>query len=168
MLFAMMQKEFNQKIHIIGSCVTRDVFRVLEKDDLVGKYTARSSLISYVSPPLKFELSSGLNRLESHWERRMIKQDFEKNGLHLNDYIQGILVIDFIDERYGLLQIGNTFITKSYELRMCELEEKLQPATILSRGKQKDFDLWADACQKFTKLVPEQVRKKPVWLEEKQ
>jgi|GEM_PF-3977635 len=34
----MIESISNNKIHIAGSCVTQDIFRVLKKDNLVGQY----------------------------------------------------------------------------------------------------------------------------------
>ena len=154
--------KINKGIHIIGSCCSRDIFRILEEDRLVGKYTARSSLISRVSPPLKFNLNSQINSLESNWQQRMLKQDFEKNGLHIEDYAKGVLIIDFIDERLLLLKVGDTFITQSTEFTKCKLNEVLNIDKEVRRGRQEEFDLWIDACHKFTKLIPENIRKKTI------
>ena len=156
------KNKLKKRIHIIGSCCSRDIFRILHKDDLVGKYTARSSLISRTSEPLKFDLASQINYLESNWQQRMLKQDFEKNGLHIEDYAQGLLIIDFIDERLLLLKVSNTFITQSTEFTKCELDKIIDISEVLRRGRQQDFDLWIDACHKFTKLIPDEIRKKTI------
>ncbi len=152
----------SKKIHIIGSCTTRDIFRVLMKDNLVGKYSSRSSLISRVSPPLKYDLEPHLNYLKSNWQQRMVRQDFEKNGLHLKEYTNGMLIIDFIDERLQLFSINDTCVTKSPEFVNCGLGKVLKGSKKISRGSHHDFKLWVDACQKFTKLIPEYIRKKTI------
>lgn len=154
-------QKLKNKIHIIGSCCSRDIFRILHQDDLVGKYAARSSLISRVCKPLKFDLTFQKN-LKSNWQQRMLKQDFEKNGLHLEDYAKGILLIDFVDERLLLLKVDNTFITKSTEFTKCELDKVLNITQVLRRGKEDDFNMWVDACHEFTKLVPENIRKRTI------
>jgi hypothetical protein len=157
-----LENKLTQKIHIIGSCVTRDIFRILEKDHLVGKYSARSSLISRVSPPLKVGFDSKLVSLNSNWQQKMVKQDFEKTGICLDEFYEGILIIDFIDERLKLLRIGDTFVTESTELLKLDLESILQPNEILSRGSHQDFDLWLTACNKFTEIIPKQIRDKTI------
>lgn len=156
------QIKLQQRIHILGSCATRDIFRIVDRNNFVGKYTSRSSLISRISPPLKFDLSSQLKYLESSWQQRMLKQDFEKNGVFLEDYAKGFLIIDFIDERLQLLKIKDSFVTKSTEFVRCELDRILEETTLLRRGKQQDFELWVDACYKFTEKIPQEIRQKTI------
>ena len=43
-----------------------------------------------------------------------------------------------------------------------ELAKVLPVGTVLYRGKQRDFDLWTDACHKFTNLIPQSIRKRTV------
>jgi len=149
-----------QKIHIIGSCATRDSFRVLNKDSLVGRYTSRASLISRVWPPLSFDFSSYFDEVNLDWKQKMIVQDFAKSGLYLDDYAEGILIIDFLDEMFKLLKVGNTYVTKSNEFMRWELEQVLGVSETILRGRLQDFDLWTDACYKFTDLIPKSIREK--------
>ena len=151
-----------RKIHIIGSCVTRDAFKVLGEDRLVGRYSSRSSLISRLAPPLDFNLPSYLGYGDLNWKQKMIVEDLAKNGLYVDDYADGILIIDFIDEMFKLLKVGNTFVTESTEFMQCELKKVLDVSEILSRGNQQDFDLWTDACYQFTNLIPQQIREKTI------
>ena len=150
------------KIHIIGSCANRDTFRILNKDSLVGKYTSRSSLISRMSSPLNFDVRSYFDNPILNWKQKMIVEDFKKNGLYIDDYHRGILLIDFLDERFKLLKIENSFITESTEFERLELNKILPISKVLSRGGQTDFDLWTDACHKFTNLIPRSIRDKTV------
>lgn len=151
-----------QKIHILGSCATRDPFRILNQDKLVGRYTSRSSLISCLSPPLTFDFQVYFNTSDLDWKQKMLQQDFAKNGLFLDDYAKGILIIDFIDERFNLLKISDTLITESTAFVQSNLEKVLKIKAILSRGEQEDFDLWTDACYKFTQLVPAAIRQNTI------
>ena len=150
------------KIHILGSCATRDPFRILNQDQLVGRYTSRSSLISRFSAPLIFDFHAYFNTAHLDWKQKMLQQDFAKNGLFLDDYATGILIIDFIDERFDLLKISNTWITKSTAFVESNLEKAFQIQEILKRGELKDFDLWTDACFKFTQLMPEAIRENTI------
>lgn len=158
----MIENISNNKIHIIGSCVTRDIFRVLKKDNLVGQYAARSSLISRVSPPVEICLNSNLVNLNSNWQRRMVQQDFDKTGVRLDKYHKGILIIDFIDERLKLWKIKNSFVTQSTELVKLDLKQVLKPEKVRSRGSKEDLELWVDACHKFTATIPQSIREKTI------
>ena len=149
------------KIHIIGSCANRDTFRILDRDRLIGRYTSRSSLISRMSPPINFDICSYFDS-SLDWKQKMIVEDFNKNGLYINDYARGILLIDFLDERFQLLEIENTFVTESTEFERMKLGKVLPINKVLSRGGQTDFNLWTDACHKFTNLIPQSIRNKTV------
>ena len=113
-----------------------------------------------MSPPIDFDCSYFGSNLD--WKQRMIVEDFKKNGLYIDDYDRGILLIDFLDERFKLLEIENTFVTESTEFERLQLEKVLPAGEVLSRGGQRDFDLWTDACHKFANLIPQSIRDKTV------
>jgi hypothetical protein len=91
------------KFAIFGSCVSRDVFDITGHNDLLKHYYARCSVVSAVSDPVAVSGSDiGLN---SDFQRRMLISDFQKSfakGSWKTD--TDCLIIDFIDERFGLLR----------------------------------------------------------------
>ena len=114
-----------------------------------------------MSPPISVDICSYFGS-NLDWKQKMIVEDFDKNSLYIDDYDRGILLIDFLDERFKLLEIENSFVTKSTEFERLKLEKVLPISKVLSRGRQRDFDLWTDACHKFTNLIPQSIRNKTV------
>lgn len=107
------------RVAIIGSCITRDVWRVgnVGADDLL--YIARTSLPSLFSTPvLGFEppdeAPAGLGRTP----HRLLTWDLKKKALAaLTAHRPTHVIFDFIDERYDLMRVGGALVTESWELR---------------------------------------------------
>ena len=134
-------------VFILGSCVTRDIFRVVKKEDKPITYYARTSFISQMSPPL--ELHENQIHLNSQFQRRMVIQDFRKTFLEeIKTKKPDVLIIDFIDERFDLLQHGQSYVTKSKEFD----EGKVSLAyhfVQLSRNDESTHQLWENSCLRF-------------------
>jgi hypothetical protein len=90
------------KYAIYGSCVTRDIFSILEVDDQVSEYRARSSIHSYVAPSISADMIPDLSAMSSGFQKRMVVDDFTKPKI-TNNRANPILV-DFIDERFRVLK----------------------------------------------------------------
>lgn len=105
-----------KKAVIIGSCVTRDAFE-FEPNliDISGSYFPRTSLISMMSPPISIEhttLSS-----ENQWLKWVILNDYNKSTLaQVKSKKPDFIFIDLIEERYDLIKLGNSYLTRSDEL----------------------------------------------------
>lgn len=119
------------RLLIWGSCVTRDCFA----EDICGhesisryeidKYFARSSLVSQLSRPV---LLKGEIRLSSLFQKRMVADDFEKQFFpYLNKVKEDIdyLLLDFIDERFDIIALSDSYVTYSGELAASGLLKKL-------------------------------------------
>lgn len=120
----MSDSEVDVKIDIFGSCVTRDVFSYIQKTGLrCGEYIARQSIVSAFAPKLPFT-EEDLAELDSTFQKRMVKNDFEKTAFDkLEDSKGDYLIVDFIDERFHIVQIGRTYITYSAELMLSKYLE---------------------------------------------
>jgi len=138
-----------KKISIYGSCVTRDIFSVLDIDEHVGTYIARSSLISRMAEPVASPPDFGM--LTSSFQRRMVEHDFRKTGLELEP--GAVLAMDFIDERFPVVCWGDTLVTFSRELRRTGLGHQHGAGIAFERGTQNDFDRWRVACEQFADFV---------------
>ena len=103
------------RVLIIGSCITRDVFRAYGEGVGISDYYARTSIPSLVSTPLTYDPSS--IKLPSEFQKRMIMRDFDKSlwqRIERKDY--DLVLMDLIDERFPILCSGDVTITKSNEL----------------------------------------------------
>ena len=102
---------------IFGSCVTRDMFGFGADSDLIDCYIARCAIASAVSGGVEFPIvgvaAEGLSLL-SPFEQRMIRGDVEKSCFQKIDAAtSGSIIVDLIDERFSLIDIGGGYITES-------------------------------------------------------
>lgn len=132
------------RLFIAGSCVSRDAFTPKNSDQFViGKYTARYSLARLALPAIDTIPRDKLDlNLKSKFQKRILISEMENNLLGLMSEIEfDKLLIDCVDERFGLIEYLNTYVTNSDEFRRAKLTKnsvalKIQPHT------QEYFDLW--------------------------
>lgn len=99
-------------IGIFGSCVSRDLFEDPALRPMLGPYAARSSVISAVAPPVPIREETVV--LPSAWQRRCVLADFHKTHFsQLADQRPRWIVIDLIDERFDLLRVDGSYVTRS-------------------------------------------------------
>lgn len=122
-------------IDIFGSCVSRDLFEFEKiKRFKIGTYVARESILSAVSPAIEFE--EGAIQLSSSFQKRMVEYDLKSNGLDcLKKSASDYLVVDLIDERFDIAQIGDAFITLSTEFTL----SKVLDSNVYSIIKKNDM-----------------------------
>lgn len=149
-----------KKISIIGSCVTRDAFE-LKKDifDVSGSYFPRVSVISMMSPAINIDHTT--LESENQWLKWVVLNDYNKSIF--SQVVQKkpeIIIIDLIEERYDLIKIGNSFITRSDE------QVKINPAIkeyseemIVRRDSELAHNLFEPHanlfCHKINSLFPD-------------
>ena len=134
-------------IVILGSCVTRDIFRLFPGHFNVVAYFARTSIISLMSDPLLIK-ESDIN-LDSAFQRRLILYDFNKlffPVIKKADF--DCLMIDFIDERFDLLKYDNCYVTRSPEMVNSKLETKFN-FELIKRNVPRTHELWEESCDSF-------------------
>lgn len=141
------------KIDILGSCVSRDVFRFdMQGKYEINKYFARTSLASLYSTPLDIRMDD--IKLASDFQKRIVSYDCNKDFIRyvnqpplceLNTY----LIVDFIDERFNILEIKTekinpVYITQSNEWNNAKIEQKTSKVS-----SSKKLDLWNNAVIRF-------------------
>lgn len=67
------------KLFIFGSCVTRDIFDYADKNDWVGKYYSRQSIVSAASSPIA--LAKEKINLTLPWQKEAVQRDDERVSL---------------------------------------------------------------------------------------
>lgn len=113
-----------------------------------------------MSEPL--EINETDINLDSAFQRATTLQDFRKPFLHsLKEMSSEVdfLLIDFVDERFDLLQHKNSFITRSNELIECGLADNhIYIFSRIIRDAEATHLLWEKACLKFidqlTQILP--------------
>lgn len=116
-----------KNILIFGSCVTRDCFTedACEQKYLneykINEYFARSSVVSQLSSPISIK---GQIALASSFQKRMVADDFEKRFLPYLEKVKkeiDYLLIDFVEERFDIIALANSYVTYSTELKKSKL-----------------------------------------------
>ncbi|MDH2887882.1 DUF6270 domain-containing protein [Bacillus cytotoxicus] len=147
-----LEEDTTSSIAILGSCVTRDAFTFdKEKRFELPYYQARTSLLSIMTKPYEIQ-DSDLNNLSSAFQKRLVKDDmlksfFEKISANSSDY----LIMDFIDERFDMVKIGDCYITRSFEFINSKLESKLEDFEVLQ--KSMILEQWEQACYAFVQEI---------------
>lgn len=134
-------------IGIFGSCVSRDLFEHPALRPLLGPYAARSSVISAVAPPVPIRDEAVI--LPSAWQRRCLLADFHKT--HFGQLAAGRpqwVVIDLIDERFDLLRVGGSYVTRSSAFDAAGLGDAAEFEFELVRRMS------AEGCDLFQRSVP--------------
>jgi hypothetical protein len=157
-----------KKVLIFGSCVSRDAFEYAEPGEfeIIGYY-ARSSLASLATQP-KIDKEI-LKKIESKFQRKMVEADMAKTFWQVLDEAEfDIFVMDFIDERFHLLEQNDGAIsTISTEYKNALNGE--MPGHQISNMSDKKFELWAKSFQKLIgklthrKIVTKLVINKVFW-----
>ena len=142
---------------LIGSCITRDIWRECDVplDDVL--YISRTSLPSLVSTPVRGPVlpadpPEGLGR----HSLRMVATDLDKTALSaLAAHAPTHVVFDFIDERFDLLQQGASLLTHSWELDRLGLigGPGLEAPRPLPRLSEEVDDLWHEALSRIAALL---------------
>ncbi|EPF71606.1 DUF6270 domain-containing protein [Acinetobacter rudis] len=141
------------KVFIQGSCVTRDAFPFSEGYDIVH-YGARSSLATLASN--KINANYDLSSISSDFQRRMLVDDHNRNLLaNIEDKDFDIFILDFIDERDGLINIdGNGFVTNLPEFRSLDLEKQSSQVLKIEPRSDELFNLFCSGFDRlYSKLV---------------
>jgi hypothetical protein len=110
----------NTKILIFGSCVSRDVFNVIDQENLdfsIVDFFARTSLASLSCNPVSIDID--LLSIESAFQRRSVERDLNKIFFtFLPNCVFDVLLMDFVDDRFNLLMFPDgSGITESAEFK---------------------------------------------------
>lgn len=135
---------------ILGSCVTRDVFRVAGEDARVGTYLSRTALPSVVSPPLCCPVTIAL---ESAFQQRMVHNDLYKDLNSVLSEPNATIILDSIDERFNLVRFGKTILTRSMEMVRSGVLDQLSGWQVLPRRSDEARALWRESCRRLRALV---------------
>lgn len=151
---------------IYGSCVSRDTFEYLDQGSYrLERYIARQSLISAFSAPTSIN-SKDLSRLQSDFQRRMVRDDFL--GSLKSDLIEfgdrsDIMLWDLTDERYGVWDLGGgRYVTRSVELIASGIDARLETqAKLVPFGSRRHLKLWTTALRAFAEAMRDSAFSRP-------
>ncbi|HEY1707264.1 MAG TPA: DUF6270 domain-containing protein [Rhizomicrobium sp.] len=139
-------------IAIFGSCVSRDPFSFLQVTDWpIAPYIARQSFIGIADPPLAFD-PMWYKKMKA-FEARCIASDLSKTALRiLASRKPSVLILDFIDERFDLLQIGDTRVSDTRHMRQPGFRQRYESRwTPIPRLSEETTELWKTGAEIFMK-----------------
>lgn len=131
-----------KRIHIYGSCVSRDPFEFDEGGLTLSGYIARSSLASafdtrFPTPDATIPIAN----IASPFQRRMVKWDLSRCAASL---LQGTpsdaILLDFIDERFSLLDLDGALVTISSEF--IRSGYPVDPERVILSGSAEHLMAW--------------------------
>ena len=136
-------------LSIHGSCVSRD-FAEFESWDVVH-YQARSSMCTKASNPAIFS-SKVLEKIQSNFQRRMVKWDLEIKKFNTND--SEILLIDLIDERFDIHRREGNLSTRSKAYFDSGVGDTI-PGDLekIIRGSDHHFSLFREGVKQFANWI---------------
>lgn len=142
------------KVFIQGSCVTRDAFAFSKtKDFLITHYSARCSLATLASPPIKQKLE--LSQLNSNFQKKMLEDDHNRSVLkHLDNKEYNIVILDFIDERGGLISLDNLgYVTNLSELKNSGVISTASSIENIQPYSENHINLFFTGLENFIKKI---------------
>lgn len=144
------------RVAVVGSCVTRDVWQFFGKLPPDFYLVARSGLISITSPPLARGLDPEAVGLASEFQKRSVIEDVNKLSLRrILDFQPDILIFDFIDERFDIAHVDDSFLSFSHEFQLAFRETNPfgSSLNIIDRLDPMVLDLWTDAARRLRKSL---------------
>jgi hypothetical protein len=146
-----------RRFAIFGSCVSGDIFRLNRDLGELVSYHSRCSLLSLMSSPLEF----GDDDFDwpSNFARRVVKADFEKTFFDdLEASKCDALIVDFVDERWDLLRLGDSMVTCSAILMKMGVDRLTSRGFArVPRSDARTQELWRDACARFAATLRERL-----------
>lgn len=136
------------RVCIIGSCVSRDIFNHVDKEDAkVVLYIARNSLASiYASSPFVDVYSQ---KLKSPFQAKLVGMDIAKtSAAEINACDADVYLIDSIDDRFDLIQTPHGICTNSNELQTAAGSARVD-GRVIRAGSQEFMKHWIDGWNKL-------------------
>lgn len=140
-------------VFVLGSCVSRDAFALVETDLTLVRYVARTSLASaFHRAPAPAQALSNLASIESEWQRRMVEIDLTRKLPGLLKATQfDVVLLDLIDERFPLLMLDGVPVTVSTEFKKAGSPEHMDHLLGYASGAR--MQLWLQGLKRLITTV---------------
>ncbi len=143
------------RVGIIGSCITRDLWPIRGPGAENLAYLSRTSFPSLMSEPVAGFRPSRQSPLSGN-QHRAVVADLTKTGLaRLVAFRPTHLIFDFIDERFDLMSVGRSIVTRSWELGASGYlaQKAFRDARTIPRLSDACWRLWTDAAGELAAVV---------------
>ncbi|EOI3504611.1 DUF6270 domain-containing protein [Cronobacter dublinensis] len=153
-----------KEVSLFGSCVSRDTIEISNNITpyliRLKEYIARNSIAGLLSEVMDF--SEEDIDITSPFLKRCIHHDLKKTAAKsIIDSLstESLFIMDFMDERFDLIQINGALVTNSWDFRATKLAKKITPsATPLTFYSMEKLTLWKNA---FDVLYHQLIKKIP-------
>ena len=131
-----------KKFFIIGSSISRDIFlgkrsKVISSNEYFPRFNISRLALSAA------KLSPTAVKDVSPFQAKIIRQDIQNELCEALTRTQfDYVLMDFIDQRYGLIEYKDTFITDSYELGLSKLIAERPGKKQIPAGSDEFYRLW--------------------------
>lgn len=143
------------QVAIMGGCCSRDAFE-LESNVDVSEYRARTSFASLASPGVAYLSDDVFERIDSAFQRRMVRGDILKESLRSVILAAGNhVIVDFMIERTPIFFAGESIVTKSPEFKKLSLSSHELPGSIrnIERDSEEYFELFETGWKYATQQI---------------
>lgn len=140
------------KLFIYGSCVARDIVRVLPGRYSLIHYAARQSWISAASLPLEKPGDVGLGPFST----RSLNGDFTSNVPQLLRGLgrkSDVILIDIASDRHGVYPIAGSFVSNTGELKRSTMLETLDHGDLIEFGTTEHKRLFRQSATKLRRVM---------------
>ncbi len=145
------------RVAIVGSCITRDLWRFRGQAVADLHYISRTSLPSLLARPVQgFRPAARPPAGLKPQPHRALVADVAKTALaDLVAYRPTHIIFDFIDERFDLLSVDDSLVTHSWELEVSGYlkQPALRGARPVPRPSAAAQRLWLEAAAEFAAFV---------------
>jgi hypothetical protein len=145
------------RVAIVGSCITRDLWRFRGQAVADLHYISRTSLPSLFARPVQgFRPAAKPPAGLKPQPHRALVADVAKTALAaLVAYRPSHIIFDFIDERFDLLSVGDSLVTHSWELEVSGYlkQPALRGARTVPRPSAAAQRLWLEAAGELAAFV---------------
>ncbi|ELY4609829.1 hypothetical protein SMZ84_004211, partial [Cronobacter turicensis] len=162
---------YSQKqVSIFGSCVSRDIVEI--SNNLtpcaikLDEYIARNSIAALLSESI--DHSDSDIDLSSAFLKKCIHHDLKKTALQslVNSLCKdSVLIIDFMDERFDVLNFDGKLITNSWDFRATRLAKKSnQPNAVLKFDSTSKLNLWEKGFDILYREVVKKIKPRNIFV----
>jgi len=129
---------------VLGSCVTRDIWRVTQRQATM-RYFSRTSVATLTSPPVPM-VEDEVMLLSSAFQRRSLLADASREPLlWIERHRPEVLFLDFIDDRFDLVDTGQGLLLNSGELQGSKIvPTRFEGARQIERLSDECGQIWRD------------------------
>lgn len=146
---------------VYGSSVSRDLIALHTDEMICVDYIARQSWISATSTPIESVVADG-TALDSKFQNQMLMGDFASSALTSLTEVMNecdLILIDIIDDRFGVYPLDNGYITPTAEFATSGIRPTLELGKHISFGSDEHFELWSKSAEKLRSALDEVIER---------